>query len=148
MVTTRPLWASRTRRISNSRGDRSIRLPLTVTSWIDASKTSGPIDHLALPVSAGTCRAPERDPDASVQLIDAERLGDVVVGAAFERLDLLALVVATGQDQDGGRRLSPDSADDLDAVHVGQAEIEQDDVGTPRSQRCRADLPSIASSTR
>ena len=43
--------------------------------------------------AAGPGGAPERDADPGVELVDAERLGHVVVGAALERLDLLALLV-------------------------------------------------------
>ncbi len=38
---------------------------------------------------------------AGQQFLNAERLGDVVVGAGVERLDLGALVVAHGKNQDG-----------------------------------------------
>ena len=38
---------------------------------------------------------------AGVQLVDAEGLGQIVVGAEVERLDLAALVGAAGQHDDG-----------------------------------------------
>ena len=74
-------------------------------------------------------RAPEGDAEAGVQLVDAERLGHVVVGAALEGLDLLALLVPAGQDHDRRGRLAPDAADHVEPVDVGQPEVEQDDVG-------------------
>ena len=43
--------------------------------------------------------------DARQQLLDAERLGHVVVGAGVQRLHLGALVIADGENQNRARRL-------------------------------------------
>ena len=63
------------------------------------------------------------------QLADVERLVDVVVGAEIERLDLLGFALARRQHDD--RHIGPfaRAADHVLAVAVGQAEIEQHDVG-------------------
>ena len=67
-------------------------------------------DDPAGPVGGRAGRMSERDPEPRIELVDAERLGDVVVGAALERLDLLALLVAAGQDDDRRRGVSRGSA--------------------------------------
>ena len=66
--------------------------------------------------------------DPGHQLEVVERLGDVVVGAELQALDLVHRVVAGGQhhDRDVGER--PDLADHLEAVDVGQADVQQHDV--------------------
>ena len=63
------------------------------------------------------------------QLVHAERLGHVVVGAGVEGLDLVGAVGPAGQHQDRHVGPAAQPGDDLDAVHVGQAEVEDDDVG-------------------
>ena len=63
------------------------------------------------------------------QFVHAEGLGDVVVRAGVERLDLLVGSVAGGEHQDRHARPAPQPLDDLDAVHVGQTEVEDDHVG-------------------
>src|SRR5207248_648438 len=54
---------------------------------------------------------------------------DVVVGAGVQGVDLVPAVHAPGQDEDGYRGPGPQLADDLDAVDVGQTEVEDDEVG-------------------
>ncbi len=83
-------------------------------------------------------RASQRDTDPGIELVHPERLRDVVVRAPFERLDLLALLIATRQDHDRRRCLAADPSDEVEAVHVRQAEVEQDDVrpmALPRDHR-------------
>src|SRR6266566_6323751 len=54
-----------------------------------------------------------------------ERLGDVVVGAGVEALDLIAPAVARGEDEDRhGPAGTPPGLEHRDAVHLGQADIE------------------------
>ena len=103
----------------------------------------------ALRVARGPAGAAQGDPDPRVELVDPERLGHVVVGAALERLDLLALLVAAGQDHDRRRRLAADAPDDVEALDVGQAEVEEDErpAGGPPSARAPS-RPSAAWSTR
>ncbi len=69
--------------------------------------------------------------DAGQQFLNAEGLGDVVVGAGVEGLDLGALVVAHGEDQHRSGELSADGAADLDAAHAGHHQVGDDQVGRP-----------------
>ena len=66
---------------------------------------------------------------ARQQLADIERLVDVVVGAEIERLDLFGFALARRQDDD--RHIGPFARppDDVLAVAIRQAKIEQHDVG-------------------
>jgi hypothetical protein len=73
--------------------------------------------------------AAQHRPDAGQEFLDAERFGDVVIGAGVEGVDLLPAVQAAGQDDDRYRGPGAQLADDLDAVEVGQAEVEHDQVG-------------------
>ena len=67
-------------------------------------------------------------PDAGGQLAQAERLGDVVVGAELEADDLVELRVLGGEHDDGHARLGPDDPADLDPGELGEHEVEQDEV--------------------
>ena len=69
-----------------------------------------------------------RRAQAGQQLVHAERLRDVVVGAGVERGDLVALAAPRRQDDDRHLRPTAQPVDDVEAVHPGQAEVEQDDV--------------------
>ena len=71
----------------------------------------------------------EGDADAGDELVHAEGLGEVVIGAEGEGLDLGGFGVSGGEDNDGGGANLADAADDLDAVEVGEAKVEEDDVG-------------------
>ena len=74
-------------------------------------------------------RAPQERLDPAHQLAQPERLRQVVVRAELEPDDLVDLVVAGGQDED--RRLragGAEPAQDLEAVHAGQADVEDDEV--------------------
>ena len=72
---------------------------------------------------------PQDRPDPREQLLAAERLGDVVVGAGVERLDLGQLVGLAGQDDDRDLARPAGDADHLDAVAAGHREVEQHQVG-------------------
>ena len=76
-----------------------------------------------------TLRAAHHGVDAGDQLVAVERLGDVIVGAEAEAADLRIHLGDARQDQH--RRLHLGDAQLLEhvvAVHVGQVEVEQDDV--------------------
>ena len=71
----------------------------------------------------------QRGADAREQFVHAERLGDVIVGAQIERLHLAAFVGAARQHDDRNRRaVLAQVPDDLEAVDVGQAEIEHEKI--------------------
>ncbi|CCV16199.1 hypothetical protein MESS4_830419 [Mesorhizobium sp. STM 4661] len=71
----------------------------------------------------------KRHTDARDQLIHAERLGDVVIGAELERGDDAGLVGAAGKDDHGNvQAVVPPFAQQIMSAHAGQAEIEQDQV--------------------
>ena len=70
--------------------------------------------------------------DARQQHREPERLGDVVVGAGFESEDGVGIGIVAGQHDD--RRLEAalaQNADRLAAIHVGQADIHDDQVDLP-----------------
>ncbi len=63
------------------------------------------------------------------QLARAEGFGDVIVGAEFEPEDAVDLVVAGGQEQDRHLGARTDPAAGLEPVHLGQADVEHDQIG-------------------
>src|SRR3954465_7159630 len=85
-------------------------------------------------------RATEERLDPAHQLAEAERLRQVVVRTELEADHLVDLVIARGQDED--RHLGPgraQPAEDLEAVHPWQADIEDDEVG----RLARRDLEAL-----
>ncbi len=75
----------------------------------------------------------QRDPQAREQLAHPERLGEVIVGAGVERRDLVALLAAGGEHDDRHVAPLPQPPDHLQAVEIGQAQVEDDEVGLARS---------------
>ena len=66
---------------------------------------------------------------AGQQLLHVEGLGDVVVGAGVHAGHLVAPAVAGGEDDDRHLALgAPPLLQHADAVHLGQAGVEDDDV--------------------
>ena len=76
------------------------------------------------PALAGACAACAR----AKQLRHAERLDHVVVGAAFQQAHLLGLVRAHRQHDQRDARPGAQPLEHVGAVHVGQAEIEDDEI--------------------
>ena len=97
-----PRLTASTRSSSNWCGVRCTGSPPTVTARFSRSTTRSPSSITGSPAGAGAAqhRAQPRE-----QLVDADRLRDVVVGARVERGHLLALL-ADGREQDH-RRLAP-----------------------------------------
>ena len=86
----------------------------------------------------------QRVPDRDQQTVGGERLDDEIVGALAHRLDRGVDRAVRGDDDDrGGQAALADRAQDLDAVHVRQFEVEQHDIGRRRrarqapARRCR-----------
>src|SRR6185312_157929 len=72
----------------------------------------------------------ERGADAGEQFRRAERLRHKIVGAQIERFHLVFFVRAAGQYQDRQSVVaSPQRPDHLQAAYIGQAEIENDQIG-------------------
>ena len=68
--------------------------------------------------------------DAGDDLVEAERLGDVVVAAGVQARDLVLGLVLGGEEED--RRGVAGAAQplrDAEAVHVGEHDVEDDEVG-------------------
>ena len=76
--------------------------------------------------------------DAHRQLIEIERLGEVIVGALLERGDRVSYRAESGHEDDIGlRRLLADAAEHRHAVDLGQAHVAQDQVEQPPGQEAR-----------
>src|SRR6478672_462620 len=75
-------------------------------------------------------RAPQVRSDSREELGEPERLGDVVVAAGVEAEHDVDLAVSRGEDHDRHVRVGPtDPAAHLDAVEIGQSEVEQHELG-------------------
>jgi len=67
--------------------------------------------------------------DAGVQFGEPDRLGQIIVGTGFEADDDVHLVGACGEHDDHRcRQQRAQASTDLDAVEIGQTEIQQDQV--------------------
>jgi hypothetical protein len=90
---------------------------------IDA-EIAGVDDRLRVPLGAAHDRVDARD-----QLVLVERLGHVIVGAETQAFALVLDAGEAGEDQDGRLHFGDaQCAQDLEARHVGQVQVEQDDV--------------------
>ena len=81
-------------------------------------------------VARGVARsAAEQRAQSGQHFLHVEGLGDIVVGAGVDALDLLAPAIPRGQDEDGHRasRLAP-RFEDREAVALRQADVEHDRV--------------------
>jgi hypothetical protein len=77
----------------------------------------------------GRALTPQPEPHARQELLEAERLRDVVVGAALEPRDGVADRVARGQDHDGERLVrATELAQDVEAVEPRKPEVEHEQV--------------------
>ena len=83
-------------------------------------------------VRRGGSRVADGGAHACEQLGGAERLGQVVVRAEIERLHLVVLVRAGGNHHHRQARPRAQLAQDVNAVHVRQTEIEDDQIRTVR----------------
>src|SRR5690606_1266303 len=76
----------------------------------------------------GGCRAAQHGAQPGGELTAGERLDQVVVGAGVEQPDDLGVVVPGGGDQHRDAGYPADHAQHVEAVQVGQAEVEHHDV--------------------
>ena len=74
-------------------------------------------------------RAPLRGPHPGQQLRGVERLRHIVVRASVESRDLFLRVIANRENQHRDVGPFAQTAQHLDALHVGQAEVEQNHIG-------------------
>jgi hypothetical protein len=73
--------------------------------------------------------AAERGANAREKLLDAEGLGDVVVGASIEGDDFVALGTADGKHDDGSVGGAANFAARFNATDAGKVHVEQNEVG-------------------
>src|SRR5690606_26613350 len=78
---------------------------------------------------AGQPGAAQHGVDAGQQFGDAERLDDVVVGAGAQAAYPFVLLRARGHGDDGGFGAVAQLADHVEPIAVGQAQVDEDDVG-------------------
>ena len=82
--------------------------------------------------------------DAGDQFVLVEGLGHVVIGTDAEALDLILDAGEAGEDQNGGLDLrNPQLLEHVVAGHVGQIEVEKDDVVVVQFAEIDAFLPEI-----
>ena len=68
---------------------------------------------------------------AGEQFLNAEGLGDVIVGTGIEGFDLGALVFANGEDNDRRIALGANGSADVYTAEAGHHEVCDDEVGSP-----------------
>ena len=70
-------------------------------------------------------KAPERRANTREQLLDRKRLGQIVVSTGIERADFVRILAARRDHDNRHARPCAHRLHHLDAVHIGQAQIEQ-----------------------
>ena len=125
---TWPWWRTSVASRRYSVGVRTTASPSMVTSWWAKStrtcRSSNEVDRLA----AGYL-APADGLEPGQQLDPAEGFGQVVVGPGVEAPHLVELGGAGGEHEDRRVAHVPDALKHLPAVEIGQAHIEDHDVG-------------------
>jgi hypothetical protein len=66
--------------------------------------------------------------DSGQKLIRGERLRQVIIGTHVQRANLVALVAASTDDDDGGNPLGIELTEYLPAVDEREPDVEEDDV--------------------
>ena len=74
-------------------------------------------------------RAAQNGLDSCQQLLHFEGLGEIVVRALLQALHLVVRLALGREHDDGGLAVLPDGAQDAPAVHHGQHDIEQHQIG-------------------
>src|SRR5690349_12724129 len=92
-------------------------------------------------------RALEDDVHPGHQLARAERLGDIVVATDLQAKDAIDLLVAGTEKEDRNVRGLANLAADLEAVHLGHSDVEDNEVerSAPELLQC---LGAVAGSHR
>ena len=87
-------------------------------------------------------RSPQHRTDTRDELSEAERLGHVIIGAGLETTDLVDLLIACGEHDDGRSDAArAHVAADVEAVLAGQHHVEHDQLGRRPKNRCDAGRP-------
>ena len=109
--------------------DSLTSVPARRTRRRGMSIARSPIGHHRQRSLALEAAAAQHGADPGQQLVDPERLGDVVVGAEIEGCHLLGLGGAHRQHDDRQLRPFADPRDHLLAVEIRQAEVEDHEIG-------------------
>jgi hypothetical protein len=91
----------------------------------------------------GRGSAAQRRSHAAAELANRERLRDVIVGAELETQHLVDLVVARSQHDDRDVATSPQLLADLEAVHLRQHEVEDDEIDSVLIEPAKRLLPIV-----
>jgi hypothetical protein len=73
-------------------------------------------------------RAADERPDAGDELVQVERLREIVVGAEVEIGNLIGRRIASGEDQDRSGLCLAQLAEHLAALHAGEHQVENNGV--------------------
>ncbi|MCY1539909.1 hypothetical protein D9M68_755190 [compost metagenome] len=85
----------------------------------------------------------QQRPDPRQQHARLDRLDDVIVRARFQAQDLVQVVVAGGEHQDGRRRKGAQVPADLQAVTPRQHQVQDGDGGVLAAERLHRLIPTI-----
>jgi len=88
----------------------------------------------------------QRHAQACHQLTHVKRLGEIVISPGVERGDLILLLTARRNHDDRCRRPFANASGEIDAVRIGKAQIQQDDIGIsePTAIVCAVSTLSLA----
>src|SRR5581483_8340116 len=87
---------------------------------------------------------PRLSADPSHELEAAEGLGHVVVRSHLERAYDVQLAIASRQDDDRGMRRFSNSREYLEPVHLGQADVQHDNVWLLLEERLEPGAPILS----
>jgi len=98
------------------------------------------VEHNPVAFKAGKPGAavpPHQRVEPGQQFLETDRLDYEIVGPGIQAFDLFLPAAAGGQDQDrGGQPGRPPTAQQVKAIAIGQAEIEQDHVDPVQFRPC------------
>ena len=88
----------------------------------------------------------ELQADAGNEFADKERFDDVVVGTQFEADDAVGFRGARGEEDDGGLGefgVVPDAFADIEAVGIGEHDVEQNQIGANSAAKVDGATPGL-----
>jgi len=105
---------------------------MVATSWnsvgVRSTFRSPTVEPDDLGLRPRTLGPPEHGSHPRHEFLGAERLRDVVVRANLEAHELVGLLAPAGEHDDRHVRLPTESPGDIEAVELGQTEIEHDEI--------------------